>query len=74
MLPFDDVCIMVVLAWLVVMVDVDGRGLPLTPRGGGQHRHLIGLIDGHEAHILVALIHRQGRPLRTIACRPGRRP
>jgi hypothetical protein len=37
MLPFDDVCIMVVLPWLVVMVDVDGRGVPLTALPGGQH-------------------------------------
>jgi hypothetical protein len=57
MLPFDDVCIMVVLSWLAVMVDVDGRGVPLTSLGGGQHWDLIGLIDGNNANILVALIY-----------------
>jgi hypothetical protein len=47
------------------MVDIDGHGVPLTPLGVRQHRHLVGLIDGNDTHVLVALIHRQGRPLRT---------
>ena len=46
---------MVVLPWLVVMVDVDGRGVPLTALASGQHWHLIGLIDGHNAYILVVV-------------------